>query len=205
MHMSYFIPVISYQLPCRPNSLFLAIGETMMYLLEILGIPTMYDAISEWIKPTTRPLSAAEVSLSKTYFEDTINYDLVRVHPSANLTANKFALAYVSFNTINHWRPISRDVFIHEMMHVWQHQNLGAIYAIKALHAQSRGNAYDYGGFEGLYHAMLQGRELLSFNFEQQAEIIQDYCQLHELDALNPLARSVYSHFANQVLDISNT
>ena len=138
----------------------------MMYLLEILGIPTMYDAISEWIKPTTRPLSDEEISLSKTYFEDTINYDLVRIHPSANLTANKLALAYVAFNTINHWRPISSDVFIHEMMHVWQHQNLGSVYAIKALHAQSRGNAYDYGGFEGLYHAMLQGRELLSFNFE---------------------------------------
>ena len=173
----------------------------MMYILEIFGIPAMYDVISEWIKPSTRPLTAEELSLSKTYFSDTINYDLVRIHPSAHLTANKIALAYVSFNTINHWRPISRDVFIHEMMHVWQYQNLGAIYAIKALHAQSRGNAYDYGGFEGLYQAMLQGKELLSFNFEQQAEIIQDYCRLDELDALNPLARSVYSYFANQVLE----
>ncbi len=202
--MSYFVPNISYKLPCRPYSFFLAIGETMMYFLEIVGVPVMYDVISEWIKPTTRPLTAEELEISKTYFGDTINYDLVRVHPSANLTANKFALAYVSFNTINHWRPISRDVFIHEMMHVWQYQNLGAIYAIKALHAQSRGNAYDYGGFEGLYHAMLQGKELLSFNFEQQAEIIQDYCRLSELGALNPMARSVYSHYSNQVLEKVN-
>ena len=203
-HMSYFIPLISYQLPCRPKSLLLAIGETMMYLLEILGIPAMYDAISEWIKPTTRPLSDAEISLSKTYFKDTINYDLVRIYPSAHIIANKSILAYVSFNTINHWRPIPRDVFIHEMMHIWQYQNLGAVYAIKALHAQSRSNTYDYAGFEGLYHAMLQGRDLLSYNFEQQAEIIQDYYKLHESDALNPLARSVYSHFTNQVLNISN-
>ena len=197
--MSYFLPVISYQLPCRPYNVYLAIGETMMYVLEVLGVPAMYDIVSEWIKPSTRPLSDEELALSKTYFGDTIDYKLVRVHPSANLTANKLALAYVSFNTINHWRPISRDVFIHEMMHVWQYQNLGAIYTIKALHAQYRGNAYDYGGFEGLYHAMLQGRDLLSFNFEQQAEIIQDYCRLHELDALNPMARSVYANFAGQV------
>ena len=81
---------------------------------------------------------------------------------------------------------------------------MGAVYAIKALHAQSKGNAYDYDGFEGLYYAMLQGRDLLSYNFEQQAEIIQDYYKLQELNALNPLARSVYSHFTNQILNISN-
>ena len=200
-HLSYFVPRIVYKLPCRPYNFYLAVGETLIYIVEILGIPTFYDIISEWIKPSTRRLSKDEIQLSKTYFGDTINYDLVRVHPTANLTANKFALAYVSFNTINHWKPISRDVFIHEMMHVWQYQNLGAIYTLKALHAQSKGNAYDYGGFEGLYHAMLQGKGLLSFNFEQQAEIIQDYCKLSELNALNPMAQSVYSHYANQVLE----
>lgn len=202
--MSYFVPIISYQLPSRPINFLMAVAETMMYILEVLGIPTMYDVISEWIKPSTRALTEEELNISQKYFGKTINYDLVRVHPSANLTANKFALAYVAFNTINHWRPISKDVFIHEMMHVWQYQNLGAIYTLKALHAQSKGNAYDYGGFEGLYHAMLQGRKLLSFNFEQQAEIIQDYCKLHELDKLNPLARSVYGYFAEQVIETSN-
>lgn len=201
-HFSFFIPGIEYQLPCRPVNYVLGIAESIMYMIEIFGIPTAYDIISEWIKPTTRPLTIDELNLSKKYFGDTIQYDLVRVHPSANLTANSFALAYVSFNTINHWRPISKDVFIHEMMHVWQFQNLGAIYAIKALHAQYRGNAYDYGGFEGLYHAMLQGKALLSFNFEQQAEIIQDYCRLDNLEALNPMQRSVYYHYANQVMSV---
>ena len=146
-------------------------------------------------------MNEEELTLSKTYFGDSINYDMVRVHPTAKYTANKYALAYVSFNTVNHFRSISRDVFVHEMMHVWQHQNLGGIYAVKALHAQYRGNAYDYGGFEGLYNAMLQGRDLLSFNFEQQAEIIQDYCKLQEVDGLNPLAQSVYSYYTQQVFD----
>jgi len=90
------------------------------------------------------------------------------------------------------------------MMHVWQYQNLGGVYAIKALHAQYKGNAYDYGGFEGLYNGMLQGKPLLSFNFEQQAEIIQDYCRLSELNALNPMARSVYSQYAMQVFEFQN-
>lgn len=172
-----------------------------MYILDLLGISTVYDSISEWIKWSTRPLNEHELKISKKYFGDTINYTIVRVHSNAKFTANKLALAYVSFNTVNHYRAISQDVFIHEMMHVWQYQNLGAIYAIKALHAQYRGNAYDYGGFEGLYHAMLQGKPLLSFNFEQQAEIIQDFCKLNELNALNPMAKSVYTHYANQVFE----
>ena len=200
-HLTYFIPIIRYQLPCKPKNLFLALVELMMYFLDLIGVVTFYDTFSEWLKWSTRPLTSEELELSKSYFGDSIKYHLIRVHPTAKYTANKLALAYVSFNTVNHYHEISRDVFIHEMMHVWQYQNLGGVYAIKALHAQAKGNAYDYGGFEGLYHSMLQGKDLLSFNFEQQAEIIQDYCKLTELNALNPMAQSVYSHYANQVFD----
>lgn len=198
-HFLYFIPFVSYPLKCKPLNFYLATVETLMYFFDLVGIATIYDGLSEWIKWSTRPLTKEELELSKSYFGDSINYKIVRVHPMARFTANKYTLAYVSFNTINHYHNITRDVFIHEMVHVWQHQNLGGVYAVKALHAQYKGNAYEYGGFEGLYQAMLQGRSLLSFNFEQQAEIIQDYCKLHELDALNPLAQSVYSHYANQV------
>lgn len=200
LHFSYFIPYVPYQLKCKPKNIALAFLESLMYFLDLIGLSAIYDGVSEWLKWSTRPLTQEELELSKRYFGDSINYDVVRVHPSAKYTANKYALAYVSFNTVNHYKSISRDVFVHEMMHVWQHQNLGGIYAVKALHAQYRGNAYDYGGFEGLYQAMLQGEDLLSFNFEQQAEIIQDYCRLSELDALSPMARSVYIHFAGQVL-----
>lgn len=200
-HLSYFIPFIAYRLPSKPRNFFLAIVELFMYLLDLLGVSAIYDALSEWLKWSTRPLNKTELEISKKYFGDTINYKIVRVHSNARFTANKLALAYVSFNTVNHYKAISIDVFIHEMMHVWQYQNLGGIYAIKALHAQYRGNAYDYGGFQGLYHAMLQGRDLLSFNFEQQAEIFQDYCKMRELNAMNPMAQSVYTYFTNQIYD----
>ena len=198
------MPFVPYQLACKPRNFFLAILEHLMYFFDLVGVSTAYDLLSEWIKWSTRPLNEEELKISKIYFGDTINYKLVRVHPKAKYTANKFALAYVSFNTVNHYRDITRDVFIHEMMHVWQYQNLGGVYAIKALHAQYKGNAYDYGGFEGLYNGMLQGKPLLSFNFEQQAEIIQDYCRLSELNALNPMARSVYSQYAMQVFEFQN-
>ena len=198
-HLTYFIPFINYKLPSKPKNFLLAIIELFMYFLDLIGVSALYDLASEWLKWSTRPLSEEELEISKKYFGESINYNIVRVHPNAKYTANKMALAYVSFNTVNHYRAISKDVFIHEMMHVWQFQNLGGVYAVKALHAQYRGNAYDYGGFEGLYHAMLQGKDLLSFNFEQQAEIIQDYCKLNELAAFNPMAKSVYIHYANQV------
>ena len=43
----------------------MAIGETTIYLIELLGIPVFYDVLSEWIKPSTRPLTEEEISLSQ--------------------------------------------------------------------------------------------------------------------------------------------
>lgn len=198
-HLSYFVPFMDYRLPCKPTNVLLAIAEFVMYLLEIIGITAIYETITEWVNWSTRSLNTKEIELSESIFGDSIDYSRVRLHSNAKFTANRLALAYVSLNTINHYRPISEDVFVHEMVHIWQYQHLGAVYAIKALYAQYRGNAYDYGGMENLYQAMLQKRSLLSFNFEQQAEIIQDYSRLSKLNALNPLAESIYLYFVNQL------
>lgn len=170
-----------------------------MYLMDILAIPTIYEILSDWTKWFTRPLTDRELVLTHKYYGDSINTTLVRVHSNAKYTAKKLAIAYVSFNTINHWHEISEDVFVHELMHIWQYQHLGSVYALKALYSQSRGNAYDYGGLENLYFAMLQGKKLLEFNFEQQAQIIQDYCLGKELDMLNPFAESIYLNYVSQV------
>lgn len=202
-HFSYFIPFIVYKNPCKPDHILLAIAEIIFYLFDLLGVTTALEIIGEWLIWSKRPLNDAELQLSKDFFADTINYGLVRVHSEARFTANNLAIAYVLFNTINHYRKISQDIFIHEMMHVWQFQHLGSVYTIKALYAQYKGNAYDYGGFENLYNGMVKSRELLSFNLEQQAEIIQDYCKHKQLNMINPLAESVYRYYLGQLEDYS--
>jgi hypothetical protein len=55
---------------------------------------------------------------------------------------------------------------------------VGAVYAFQALHAQNTPEGYDYGGAEGLQAAKDAGKGFLSFNREQQAQIVQDYYRI---------------------------
>lgn len=190
---------MEYKLPHKPRNLLLAIGEWMIYTMDIFGIPVLYETVIDFLFWKTRPLTIEEKAIAEKYYRDTIDLQQVRINPSAKYT-RKLALAYVSFNTINHWYNMSHDVLIHELMHVWQHQHLGSVYALKALHAQHLGNPYDYGGLEGLYHAMMQGKDLMDFNLEQQAEIMQDYCKQTEMGLISPLGQSVYSYYHRQVV-----
>lgn len=203
-HTTYFIPGVKYALPHKPRGVLLAIAEWIIYFLDITGVSVFYETLIDLVFWKTRPLSHKELELAQKYFGDTIDYKLVRIHPNAKFTARKLAIAYVAFNTINHWHKISYDIFIHEMMHVWQYQHLGSVYTLKALHAQYLGNPYEYGGLEGLYHAMMSNKDLMDFNLEQQAEIMQDYCQQIECNELSPMAQSVYVYYHRQVMGVLN-
>ena len=44
---------------------------------------------------------------------------------TAKIVCRAHHIYYVSFFTINSWKPFRSDIFIHEMMHVWQFQNVG--------------------------------------------------------------------------------
>ncbi len=197
--MSYFVPLMSYRLPCKPYNVLMAIAELSAYILDLIGIPWWYDTLMDWAKWNTRPLTPSEISDMKKYYGDNVDYNLVRIDSRAKWTANKIAIAYVAFNTINHYHTISKDVFVHEMMHIWQYQKLGSVYALKALYAQAKGNAYDYGGLEALYQGMLKNKRLLSYNFEQQAEIVQDYSRAKEYESMSPLEESVYLYYVQQI------
>jgi hypothetical protein len=97
------------------------------------------------------------------------------------------------------------SLLVHEMMHVWQYQHLGVIYIPKALSAQYSLMKYDYGGKPGLMQAVEDGKKLLDFNFEQQAEIITDYFLLKtgrypRWGDATYRDLALYEHFARQVL-----
>lgn len=170
------------------------------YIMDIVAMPEVYEIIFSLLKLKTRSLTIQEKALAKSIFGDSIQYDLVKVDTGARFGTKKIALAYVSFNTINYLRNIDKAIFIHELMHIWQFQQFGSIYIARAIKAQRSKEGYDYGGVANLYQVMLKGGSLLDFNFEQQADIIEDYYRIKENPtAAAPMNLSVYAYFAKEV------
>ena len=66
------------------------------------------------------------------------------------------------------------------MVHIWQYQLFGAVYIYFAWKAQISKEGYDYGKAQALVAGVKNSKLFYEFNFEQQAEIIQDYfCSLN--------------------------
>ena len=94
--------------------------------------------------------------------------------PSSWPVRRHHARAYVSFHSINFDQELPPHTFIHELVHIWQYEQYGSAYISEALWAQRWGGGYDYGGLDPLINYSA-GRGLSGFNFEQQADIIEDY------------------------------
>jgi hypothetical protein len=97
----------------------------------------------------------------------------VGIDPSSWPVKKGKAMAYVTLHTINFEKSIPDHILAHEMTHIWQYRKHGSIYITEALYAQRWGGGYDYGGLEGLKANAEKG--LKAFNFEQQAEIVEDF------------------------------
>jgi hypothetical protein len=153
----------------------------------------------DFVKFNTRSLTAQERQAAQRVFGGSIDLDLVRLDERAVIGPAFSQRQYTSFHTINGWGPTPRDVLLHELTHVWQYERAGAIYMPQALHAQLFGEGYDYHGSAGLTAAKAAGRDLLSFNREQQAQIVQDFSVMHQS---NPDAR-LYAEFVAAVSTLS--
>jgi hypothetical protein len=122
---------------------------------------------------TARPLTAGEIALARSVFGDAIDYAPVRIvlgkwaffqprdtvmaprgnihfHPKGTAYRDDFSAAPLS----------AQGLFIHEMVHVWQHQR-GLFLPVRR-HPFSR---YDY--------AIRPGVPLTGYGIEQQAEIVR--------------------------------
>lgn len=170
--------------------------DLMLFSLDALCVPEIYMAINQISKCNTRRLTEEEIFIAKEIFGNTLNTDVIRVDSHALLGTKRLALAYVSFNLINYRTDIPLHVFVHELVHVWQFQNLGSIYIGRALQAQISRDKYDYGGPENLFKQMILGKKLLDFNFEQQAEIVEDFYVLGNMPTWQrPIDLSVYEYY----------
>lgn len=145
-----------------------------LLLLDLIFFFDMYEIISNNIKHNTRPLTKEEIEKGKTIFGDKLNYNLIRIDEKATIMTKDKGIIYVGFNTINSWGALREDIFIHELVHVWQYQQFGAGYISNALKAQTSKEGYNYAYNKGWE----KSASIHDFNAEQQADIVQDYYRL---------------------------
>lgn len=176
-------------------------------LLDAVALPEVYETLADFGKWNTRPLSPLERKLAASVFGDSLKLDQICLDSKAVIGCKKRNIAYVSFFTVNYWKQIQPMTFIHELVHVWQYQKLGAAYMTKALRAQKTKEGYDYGGIGPLRKAMQEGAKITDFNLEQQADIVADYFAIRE--GFNPTWGKgtqadlpVYQYFMAQIREV---
>ena len=141
--------------------------------IDLLPVPLIIETLMDVIKWKTRSMTADEIKIANSVFGNAINYSLIGMDPSSWPVKKGRAEAYVSLHTINFNGSIPDRILIHEMTHIWQYRKHGSLYITEALYAQRWGGGYEYGGLEALKTNAEKG--LMAFNFEQQAEIVEDY------------------------------
>lgn len=208
------------------------VGQNYINILEISGIPEVAETIADLIKFNTRPLNSKELEIAKSVFGNSIDYDIVRIDEGSfgNLVNGDRLFVdsnrpFVTFNTINSWGSLDEATLIHELTHVWQYQQDGAIYLPEAIAAQSSSSlwntgiypdginrpsedskGYDYGGFTKLQERQNNGQTLTSFNREQQANIVEHFFTIREDgNRDNDQHLSLYAHFVDEVSTLSQT
>ena len=163
-----------------PTEFSLWVIELWISIMECFGIAEIYETLMDFVKFNTRSLEAWEIELAKSVFGNSINYQRIRIDELAIAGPRQKKLCYVSFYIINSWGPMRNSLLIHELIHVWQYEHMGAVYIPRALRAQFSSAGYNYGGSEGLRSFLEQGKSFSDFNLEQQGDVVADYYRIRE-------------------------
>ncbi len=193
------------------------LGELVIYGLEVMGAGEILETLTDFIKFNTRPMTSTEETEAKRVFGNKINYSLVRIDEYSLIAwigkkkEKADHMAVTTFHTINFSRKIEAQKgtgdmawLIHELVHVWQYEKMGAMYMARAVHAQNNAG-YNYKGINKLREKKSQGLD--GFNLEQQGDIISDYYRiLHMKDGLKPkwekpenVVISVYKSYVDKI------
>lgn len=133
------------------------------------------------MRTLARPLSAGEIQVASLLFRDAIDYRRVRVYNrrympfqprNCCMTPNGSLYFHHSCFLPDYTRgdPGAIHWFMHEMVHVWQHQ-LG--YPVRLRGALRIGLSYDY--------TLREGASLADYNMEAQGDLLADYFVLKHL------------------------
>jgi len=146
----------------------------LLLIVDLSPLPFLYETLLDWIKVKTRALNEKEKEIGLFVFGNKFPLHIIGLDPRSIPAIKKLTVAYASFHTINFDTMLPDATLIHEMVHIWQYQKYGAVYISEAFWAQKWGGGYNYGGLEPL-KMYSEGLKLNGFNFEQQADIIEDY------------------------------
>jgi hypothetical protein len=141
----------------------------------------------------SRSLTLAEVAMAATLFGESIDYERVRIHArrympfqprTCCMTPNGSMYFHSSCFLPDYTRsvPSVAHWFIHEMVHVWQHQ-LG--YGVRLRGGLRIGLSYDYD--------LAPGKTLADFNMEAQGDLLADYFALKHLRSPNSMRQRRYA------------
>jgi len=176
------------------------LSQNLINTAELLGIPETAETLADLLKFNTRALTDEEKKVARSVFGDSIDLNLVRIDEWSVSNLVNGRRPFTTFNTINTWGSLTDDVLIHELTHVWQYGQVGAIYIPDAVDAQNSSEGYNYGGSTELEKRIAAGQKLSSFNYEQQAQIVQDYYKIREdKDSSNDKLLPVYVYFVQEV------
>lgn len=203
-HFSYVIPFIKYRLPSKPKNITIWAMDLLFFINDLIGITDLIHTIHLISKNSFRRMSKNEIIAVQNIFQNTIDYNSIWIDDQSKIGMHSLARAYVLFNTINYRYKIDIPTLVHEMVHIWQYQNLGSIYLGRSLLAQTLGNPYDFGGTEKLYDDMIKGKSLLNYNFEQQGSIIEYLTAINMHQSGHPLLNSITRYFYDQILKINH-
>jgi hypothetical protein len=118
-----------------------------------------------------RRLKAAERTLLEPIYAQSVDLDAVRVRAPVTGLLAVSQRAFVIENTLfvpAKFLPLQPAVLVHEICHVWQHQNGGHAYIADSLEAQLVGDGYR------LEKGLREGRRWAQLNCEQQATLIEE-------------------------------
>jgi len=122
------------------------------------------------IEPVRRSLTDDEVAALRTVYGDSIDYSRISIKEGdaglLTLSKRPFTHGDTIYIPSGHL-PLQLDLLVHEVAHVWQHQNGGTDYMSEALFAQFFGDGYN------VLKALREGKSWEEMNPEQQAELLE--------------------------------
>lgn|GEM_PF-1877534 len=149
------------------------------------GVSAVQSALG--LAPKARPLTPTERQYLEAVYGDSINFDKVQIKEGDSGLLNSInpGLAFAMGNTIyissdyisTHTPQQVQQTLVHEMMHVWQNQNGGSDYLVKAIANYVIGEADPSSGKgRGYYYQreVVQGTPFEKLAPDQQAQLIQD-------------------------------
>jgi hypothetical protein len=138
--------------------------------LMILGRAVSTIQTLAGLEPPGRKLDPGEIAVLQQIYGNRIDYSAVRIKEGQvgvfGLPGRPFTHGDTVYIPLKFGR-VDPDTLVHEMAHVWQHQNGGTDYMSEALWAQNFGDGYEF------VKGIQEGKSWRELNPEQQAWLLE--------------------------------